>query len=112
MNLRYPIHVLDVHRKFIYKIDTVKELGSGSHALQYELELVAGHDYINPDENDIQGFVDAEAFTEDVQYEDITVFPLDESLGVRLKEEGYRVIKIDDYKIHPFLGGEDDEESF
>ena len=112
MNLRYPIFVLEVHKKFIYKIDTVKEIGSGSHALQYELELVAGHDYINPDENDIQGFVDNRAFVESVQYEDLTVFPLEESLGERLKEEGYRVINIDDYKIHPFLGGEDDDEIF
>lgn len=112
MNLHYPIHVLNIDKKFIYQINNVKEVGSGSHCLSYELELIAGHDYINPDENDIQGFVDNRAFVESVQYEDLTVFPLEESLGERLKEEGYRLIDIEDYKIHPFLGAEDDDESF
>lgn len=102
MNIYAPTHVIN-EDKFIYKIISVEQLGANEIAYSYNLELVAGYDYINPDENNIQGYVEAKGFTENVQWETFTVYPLTESLGERLEDEGYKVIKIEDYKIHPFL---------
>lgn len=98
-NFLQEIHVI-TEEKMIYRLTDMRIMDSRQHGFIYELELVAGYDYINPDENDIQGFVDAESFTEDVQDEEFTVYPMHESLADRLKEEGFTVIDINDYKIH------------
>lgn len=99
MEILNDIYVINESR-FIYKIVSFYELGSTEFLLNYNLELVAGFDYINPDENNAQGFISANMFVDYVQTDNITVFPLSESLGDRLKEEGYKVININDYKIH------------
>ena len=57
-----------------------------------DLSLIAGIDYINPDENDLQGYVNADRFINDVQYESITIYPMNETIKDRLKEEGYTII--------------------
>ena len=59
----------------------------------YNLNLVCGIDYINPDKNDIQGYVKAERFIESVQYDNISVNNFDECLKDRLEEEGYTLVK-------------------
>ena len=100
MNLYSDLHVIN-EDKFIYKVVSYKEIGSASHCLEYELELVAGWEYINPDYNNVQGYVEAGAFVEEIQYHSFTVYPLQESLGERLEEEGFKVIDIKDYEIHP-----------
>lgn len=56
-----------------------------------ELKLICGFDYINPDNNDIQGWVDASRFTKESQSEDIIVLH-DENLLDRLDEEGFKVL--------------------
>lgn len=61
-------------------------------SLTYELELVCGYDYINPDYNDIQGWVSPNNFVDEVQDDTILVYP-EESLVDRLKEEGYEIIE-------------------
>ncbi|MDX5885024.1 hypothetical protein [Bacillus cereus group sp. BfR-BA-00999] len=99
IELRTAVHVIN-EEKMIYKISRYRELQSSTLGFTYDLDLVAGYDYINPDENDIQGFVEAKNFTDDVQSDILTVYPLSESLGERLEESGYKVIKIEDYKIH------------
>lgn len=99
MELRTEVYVIN-EEKMIYKISRYRELQSSTLGFTYDLDLVAGYDYINPDENDIQGFVEAKNFTDDVQSDILTVYPLSESLGERLEESGYKVIKIEDYKIH------------
>lgn len=88
--------------KMIYKIESVREIDGNEYGLVYTLELVAGYDYIDTDYSDKQGFVSAEGFVDDVQVDWITVYPLSESLGERLKEQDYTVININDYKIHQF----------
>lgn len=99
MELRTEVYVIN-EEKMIYKISRYRELQSSTLGFTYDLDLVAGYDYINPDENDIQGFVEAKNFTDDVQSDILTVYPLSESLGERLEELGYTVIDINKYKIH------------
>ncbi|MCC3687409.1 hypothetical protein LLR47_19590 [Bacillus cereus] len=99
MELRTDVYVIN-EEKMIYKISRYRELQSSTLGFTYDLDLVAGWDYINSDENDIQGFVEAKNFTDDVQSDILTVYPLSESLGERLEELGYTVIDIEDYKIH------------
>ncbi|MGQ7228377.1 hypothetical protein [Bacillus cereus] len=99
IELRTAVHVIN-EEKMIYKISIYRELQSSTLGFTYDLDLVAGYDYINPDENDIQGFVEAKNFTDDVQSDILTVYPLSESLGERLEELGYTVIDINKYKIH------------
>ncbi|MED3976078.1 hypothetical protein P4639_22030 [Priestia megaterium] len=97
-NINANIHVIN-DEKFIYKIESVRQIDSSEYALSYTLELVAGWDYINPDNNDVQGFVSAKNFIDAVQIDFMSVYPLSESLGERLKEEGYKVIDISNYNI-------------
>lgn len=112
MNLNQPIYVRTEDRNFIYKIVSVEELGSMTHCLRYEMELVAGYDYIEPDYNNRQGYITPNMFTESVQYESISVYPLEESLKESLESDGYEVINIDDFKIHEVkLEGEDEDET-
>lgn len=99
-DIKAELYVMNEER-FIYKVARVEELSYKSYGLSYMLDLVAGYDYVNPDESNAQGFVSAEAFVESVQWDCLTVFPLEETLGGRLKEEGYTVININDYTIHP-----------
>lgn len=96
-----PIHVIN-DDKMIYKVNRFSQIGSNEHGFSYDLELVAGYDYVNPDYSDRQGFVSKEGFTEGVQYDSFTVYPMHESLAERLKDEGYEVININDYVIHEF----------
>jgi isopentenyldiphosphate isomerase len=105
MELYKPVHVIN-EDKLIYKVYSVEQLGSEEICYNYNFELIAGHDYINPDESDAQGFVTADKFVEYLQHHNITVFPLTESLGSRLEEDGFTVINIEDYKIH---GGDNNE---
>lgn len=58
-----------------------------------ELNLLCGYDYINRDENDIQGYISSNNFTDDVQcYEHVCYF-LDESVKECLEENGYILLK-------------------
>ena len=50
-----------------------------------DLELVAGYD--------LQRYVKANKFIEEVQYKSFTVYPLDETIKQRLEEEGYTIIE-------------------
>ena len=93
-----------IEKRSIYKVVNYRQVDSKEHGLVYMLELVAGYDYINPDYSDVQGFVSKEGFEEAVQWYSFTVYPLDETLRGRLAEEGFKVINIKDYTIHPFKG--------
>ena len=57
------------------------------------LELVAGWDYINPDLNDVQGWVAADRFTEEVQSEHLVCYILNESIKECLWANDFEVIK-------------------
>lgn len=69
------------------------EAYSGHNALHLDLELVAGVDYINPDENDIQGYVPADRFVEDVQYEYVIQYFFEEGTKEALEANGYTVLE-------------------
>lgn len=101
MDIQTNLHVINSDR-MIYKVSSVRELDARVYSLVYSLDLVAGYDYVNPDESDRQGFVSKENFVENVQWECLTVYPLNESLGDRLEEEGYKIIDIEQIQIHQF----------
>lgn len=75
----------------VYEVKQPKVFCIDKMSLIYELNLICGFDYINPDNNDIQGWVDASRFTKESQSEDILVL-YDESLLDRLNEEGFKVL--------------------
>lgn len=76
---------------FIYEVSTF-ELNDDSNVIYYDLNLVAGWDYIDPDTSDIQGYVKAERFIEDVQYERLLQYFFQESLMECVEENGYVVL--------------------
>lgn len=102
--LRGELHVISADKKFIYKVESYRQLDSSEIAFLYNLELVAGYDYINPDENDVQGYVSKENFVENVHLEQMTFYPMSETLEEVLNFNDYTVININEYKIHQFKG--------
>ncbi|UNA01668.1 putative replicative DNA helicase [Bacillus phage vB_BcgM] len=101
--LRGELHVI-TENKLIYKVESYRQLESSEIGFLYNLELVAGREYINPDYSDAQGYVSKEAFVENIQLEQITFYPTSETLTEALDDNGYTVININDYKIHQFKG--------
>lgn len=93
-------HYLESHKfyvenedaKLVYKVGTY-ETFSGCDYLHIYLELVAGWDYVNPDENNIQGWCPAERFVEDVQFEIVSQFFLQESMTEALEANGYVILE-------------------
>jgi hypothetical protein len=74
----------------IYEVTKVRVHDQRNLSLTYDLELICGYDYVNPDESDIQGWVSPNNFVEDVQDDTILVY-FDESLKDRLIEEGFSI---------------------
>ncbi|MBO5828901.1 MAG: hypothetical protein J6R59_10690 [Paludibacteraceae bacterium] len=92
-------HYLENHKfyvtneeKFVYKVGKF-ETYSATDFITWELELVAGIDYINPDYNDIQGYVPADRFVEDVQYEYVNQLFLVEGAKEALEYHGYTILE-------------------
>ena len=56
------------------------------------LILVAGYDYINTDENDIQGYVSASNFVDGVQDETVVQYFMVESMKQCLIDNGYEIL--------------------
>lgn len=81
-------YVLDQKEKMVYKVGEF-ETNYNSLGIHIHLELVAGWDYVNPDENDLQGWCKAERFVEDVQDEIIYCNILIESMEEALMENDY-----------------------
>jgi len=99
LKINAELHVITEER-MIYKIESVRQLDSKQYGLLYNLELVAGYDYVNPDLSDAQGFVNADNFIDDVQLHSFTLYPMEETLEERLEEEGFKVIDIKNYNIN------------
>ena len=84
--------------KMIYKVSfdrdsrDLKWTLENANRVNITLELVYGIDYINPDENDVQGYVGKESFTEDVHYDYTSVYLFDETLKEVLESEGYKIL--------------------
>lgn len=77
----------------IYEIGTF-EVYDGYNSIHLNLELVAGWDYVNPDYNDIQGYVPADRFIEDVQTDTVIQYFLEESATDALESDGYYIITL------------------
>ncbi|MFJ7982302.1 hypothetical protein ACIQ1D_18750 [Lysinibacillus xylanilyticus] len=88
--------------KMVYKVEMVAQQASEFYYL-LNLELVAGWDYVNPDENDIQGYVKADNFIEDIQYNSYTFYPWDETITQRLEVEGFKRVKLEDLQLESLV---------
>ena len=58
-----------------------------------ELNLLCGYDYINRDENDIQGYIASDNFSNDVQYYEHVCYFLEESVKECLEDNGYTILE-------------------
>lgn len=94
----HKFYVVDETEKLVYKVGEFETYGNADF-ITVELELVAGWDYVNPDENDIQGWVGADRFVEDIQYEYVNQLFLVEGMKEALDYHGYTVLE----KISPAL---------
>ena len=88
----HKFYVVNDAENLVYEVGKF-ETYEDADFISIELELVAGWDYINPDENDIQGYVPADRFIEDIQYEYINQYFLKEGTEEALQENGYTVLK-------------------
>ena len=75
----------------IYKTESIEMYDSTSY-LTINLILVAGFDYINSDENDIQGYVTASNFVDGVQDETVVQYFIVESMKQCLIDNGYEIL--------------------
>ncbi len=57
-----------------------------------ELELAAGWDYVNPDYNNVMGWVGADNFIDDCQYESVVWNIFNEGIKEALTESGYTLV--------------------
>lgn len=85
-------YVIDEDEKLVYKVGEY-ETFSGSTFLQINLELVAGWDYVNPDENDVQGWCPADRFVEDIQFESAIQYFLVEGMKEALEQNSYTILE-------------------
>nr|WP_024835437.1 hypothetical protein [Clostridium sp. 12(A)] len=75
----------------IYKTESIEMYDSTSY-LTINLILVAGYNYINTDENDIQGYVSASNFVDGVQDETVVQYFMVESMKQCLIDNGYEIL--------------------
>ncbi len=75
----------------IYKTESIEMYDCQSY-LTVNLVLMAGYDYINSDENDIQGYVSASNFVESVQDETVIQYYMVESMKQCLIDNGYEIL--------------------
>lgn len=78
--------------KLAYKVDSM-EVYDNQNYISVELKLVAVWDYKDPDTSDLMGWVPADRFVEDLQYESVVQYFLEEGLIECLEENGYKVLR-------------------
>lgn len=72
----------------------VKSIDLHPNAMAYlHLDLVCGYDYVDPDNSDLQGYVDKSNFVEEVQHETISCDFINESLRIAVSLDGYNIRK-------------------
>ena len=76
--------------RLIYQLKDI-ELQTNGLAYFY-FSLVCGYDYINPDENNVQGYVDKSNFIEEVQGEIVSCDIMNESLIEAINNDGFKKI--------------------
>ena len=77
----------------IYVVESVTSYNNGCDYMQVNLKLVAGIDYINPDENDMQGWCSANNFIEEVQEDSINQYFIKESMIEALENNDYTIVE-------------------
>lgn len=77
--------------KLIYEVIGLDTFDNADYA-HVVMELVACWDYINPDENDIQGWCPAGRMCEEVQDERVQCCIFKEGIETALEENGYTVL--------------------
>lgn len=85
-------YVVNEDDNMVYKVGEF-ETYYGHDAIHVYLELVAGWDYVNPDENDVQGWCPADRFVEDVQGAVIAQYFLVEGMQEALQENGFTFLE-------------------
>lgn len=85
-------YVINEDEKLVYKVGSF-ETYENTDFILVDLELVAGWDYINSDENDIQGWIASDRFAEDIQYESVNQYFLSEGMKEALEWHGYTVLE-------------------
>ena len=96
----HKLYVENSESKLIYMVNEF-ETYDDYEAIVIHLELVAGWDYINPDENNVQGWCPSENFVEDVQHEIINQYFLSESMKECLEWNDYTILDVE--KMSPSL---------
>lgn len=81
--------------KLVYKIVSFESYSNYS-SIHWNLELVAGWDYINPDYSDTQGWCKPENFIEDVQSEEVIQYFFEEGLEEALDFDGFKKIEFNE----------------
>lgn len=76
--------------KLVYKVSSM-EVYDNQNYMSVELKLVAGWDYVDPDTSDLMGWVPADRFIDDLQYDSVVQYFLEEGLVECLEENGYTV---------------------
>lgn len=84
--------------KFIYEVNAFN-VYDGYDSMRFETKLLAGWDYINPDENDLQGYVPADRFREEIQEEEHIVYIMQESVNEYFKSDGWKILSEDLVKV-------------
>jgi len=79
------------NENLIYKTESVDAYDENPW-LRVNLVLVAGYDYINPDESDIQGYISASNFVDSVQIESVIQYYLIEGMKQCLIDNGYKIL--------------------
>ena len=79
------------------------EAYSAHNALHFDLELVAGLDYVDPDQSDVQDWVGADNFVEDVQYESVVQYFFEEGTKEALQENGYTILEEIDFNLQAII---------
>ena len=85
-------YVMNEAEKLVYKVSEYETFYDCSY-LQINLELVAGWDYVNPDYNDVQGWCPADRFVEDVQFEMVSQYFLQEGMKEALEANDYTILE-------------------
>lgn len=81
------------NENLVYVVESVTSYNNGCDYMQINLKLVAGLDYINPDESDVQGWCSADNFVDEVQDEYVTQYFVTESMIECLEENGYTIME-------------------
>lgn len=92
---RNKLYVKNEEDKLIYKISEYETFSDSSYILIH-LELVAGWDYVNPDENDIQGWCSADRFVEDIQSETFPQYFIEESMKEAIEANDYVILDMEE----------------